>query len=74
MASGAREEFIFYEESVLAYCLVYQIVVLAVACGAFRRPFASISQLLGLTVPPGRGMLRLKSKKAVLTQPFFRDV
>ncbi|KAK4934783.1 hypothetical protein LTR10_024040 [Elasticomyces elasticus] len=72
--SGVRKKFIFYEEPTLAYCLVYQIVALAVAYDAFRRPFTSVSQLFGLTVPPGRDVLRLKFKPEILTKPLFRDV
>lgn len=49
-------------------------MAVAFAFGAFRRPFKSVQELLSLTVPPSRQVLRLKFKREFLRMPFFRDV
>ena len=69
-----RKKFVFYEEPTLAFCLVYGLVAVALAHGAFRRPFKSVQEVFDLTVPPGRDVLRLKFRPALLRTPFFRDV
>ena len=47
---------------------------MALAHGAFRRPFKSVQEVFDLTVPPGRDVLRLKFRPKLLRTPFFRDV
>ncbi|KIW87203.1 uncharacterized protein Z519_12105 [Cladophialophora bantiana CBS 173.52] len=71
---GRRKKFVFYEEPTYAFCLVYALVAVAFAHAAFRRPFKSVQELLSLTVPPSRHVLRLKFKREILKTPFFRDV
>jgi len=69
-----RKKFVFYEEQTWAFCIVYAVVTIALAHDAFRRPFKSVQELLSLTVPPSRQVLRLKFKPEILKKPFFRDV
>lgn len=69
-----RKKFVFYEEPTYAFCIVYGLIALALAHNAFRRPFKSVQELLSLTVPPSRHVLRLKFRREILTKPYFRDV
>jgi hypothetical protein len=66
--------FIFYEERTMAFSLVYGLVAIALAHDAFRRPLRTVHEVFSLTVPPGRDVLRLKFKAAVLRNPLFRDL
>lgn len=64
----------FYEEQTWAFGLVYAILAIALAHKAFRRLFESVQELLSLTVPPSRQVLRLRFRPEILKTPFCRDV